>query len=99
MGLVRTYISDSIAKGRDQGGAEDPSVLVPSLSTPSTDAHAQGSGSSVLEDTSHMVRMGRPAGSALLGEEESDDTGVPALEYVGQVFHLQATCVPMHIVK
>ena len=98
MRLVKT-ISDFIAKGRDQDGVQDPSVLVPSLSTPSTDARAQGSDSSVLEDTSHMARMGRAARSVLLDEEGSGDTGVPALEYVGQMFHLQATCVPIHIVK
>ena len=77
----------------------DQVVHAPSFSTQSTDAHSPQSGSSVLEDTSHMVQLDRMVGSVLLDGEGSGDTGVPALGYVGQMFHLPATCGSRHIGK
>ncbi len=79
--------------------AHDLLAHAPSLSTQSTDAHSPQSGSSVLEDTSHMVQLGRTVGSVLLDGEGSGDTGVPAPGYVGQGFHLLATCGSRHIGK
>ena len=43
-----------------------------------------------------MARMDRAAGSLLLHEEGSGGTGVPALEYAGQTFHLPTACGPIH---
>ena len=86
-----------IAKGRDRAAVHDPIVLVPSLSTPSTDARAQVSGSSEQGDTSREARVGRTVGPGPLDEEGSGDRGVPALEYAGQLFRLPVTYDPMHI--
>ena len=79
--------------------AHDLIVHAPTLSTQSTDAHSPQSGSSVPKDTSHMVHLGQTVGSVLLDGAGAGDTGVPALEYVGQVFHLPATCGSRHIGK
>ena len=74
----------------------DQVVHAASLSTQSTGAHSPQSGSSVLGDTSHMVQLGRTVGSVLLDGEGSGDTGVLALEYAGQMFHLPATYGSRH---
>ena len=77
----------------------DQVVHAPSLSIQPTGAHSPQSGSSVLEDTFHMVQLGHTVGSVLLDGEESGDTGVPALGYAGQMFHLPAACGSRHIGK
>jgi len=87
----------SIAKRCGLDGVHDPSVLVPSLSIPSTDTRARQSDNSVLEGTFHMARVDRAAGFVLRDEEGSGDTRVPALGYAVQMFHLLVTCGPTRI--
>ena len=86
-----------ITKGRGWDVVPDPIVFVPSLSTPSTDAHAQPLGSSVQGDTSHKTQAGHAVGSLLLDEEGPGDRRVPELECAGLRFHLRVTYDPMHI--
>ena len=63
------------AKAQDQAGMETPVALVPSLSTPSTDARSRPSGSSAPRGTSHTAQMGRMEGPVLLGEGGSGGRG------------------------
>ena len=85
------------AKARGQAGMETPLALVPSLSTPSTDARSRLSGSSAPRGTSRKAQMGRMEGSVPLGEEESGDKGALSPECMGQLFHLPIACGPTHI--
>jgi hypothetical protein len=87
----------SAAKRRAKVVVDDPFACVLVPSTPSTDAHALPSGSSVLEGTSHKVQTGHKADYPPLDEEGSGDMGTSGLEYAGQPIHLPATCNPMHI--
>lgn len=68
--VPRCYL---IAKGSVLAAVHNPIVLVPSPSTPSTDAHAQPSGSSEQGGTSHKAQAGRTAGTGPLDEEGSGD--------------------------
>jgi hypothetical protein len=74
-----------------------PTVLVLTLSIPSTGVPARLLGSNGSGGTSHKVRTSQMVELVLLGVGGSGDKRDPRLGCAGQLFHLPAACDPTHI--